>query len=274
MSARVARMARHMTLARASILVFVVVALLTTLFMIKMSQGEALPGSPTDRPAVPHYFGPWPNWALSPTDDGQRAGHHHRRRHRRDGDGHGRRQRRHHRHHRHQPRQRLHDRDGEHRRRRHGRRGDRGHHQQRRGHRVTVGAHGSGYKKPAVTFSGGGATTAATATAYGGVDAVTVANAGTGYTSRRSTSTCRTTPTAPRPRPTPPRTPHGAITGDRHRQPRLRATPPAPNVVIRDGTLIDPIANGGAGASATCHPQRPQRRRSTPSAPATPPPRR
>ncbi len=24
------------------------------------------PGGPTDATAVPHYFGPWPNWALSP----------------------------------------------------------------------------------------------------------------------------------------------------------------------------------------------------------------
>ena len=55
-----------MSLARASILVFIVVALLSTLFMIKMTQGEALPAGPTDATAVPHYFGPWPNWALSP----------------------------------------------------------------------------------------------------------------------------------------------------------------------------------------------------------------
>ena len=106
-----ARVARHMSLARASILVFIVVALLTTLFMIKMSQGQAAPDHvrPTRR-KVPHYFGPWPNWALSPltlpdatvtiTGDGTGA----------DGDGHGGRQRRRHRHHRHQPRQRLHHR--------------------------------------------------------------------------------------------------------------------------------------------------------------------
>ena len=61
-----ARVIHRMTLARASILVFVVVAILTTLFMIKMTQGQATPGSPTDGTAVPHYFGPWPNWALSP----------------------------------------------------------------------------------------------------------------------------------------------------------------------------------------------------------------
>ena len=46
---------------------------------------------------------------------------------------------------------------------------------------------------------------------------------------------------------------------------------PAPNVVIRDGTLMDPIINGGAGASATATLKVLERRRSTPSAPATPP---
>ena len=61
------RVIRRMSLARASIVVFVAVALLTSLLMIKMTQGgEALPLGPTDQAAVPHYFGPWPNWVLSP----------------------------------------------------------------------------------------------------------------------------------------------------------------------------------------------------------------
>ena len=102
MSARVARVARHMTLARASIVVFVLVALLTTGFMIKMTQGEAAP--PVDIPGVPHYFGPWPNWALSPLTTANAPVTISRHRHRRDGDGDGGRQRRHHRHQRHQPR--------------------------------------------------------------------------------------------------------------------------------------------------------------------------
>ena len=61
-----ARVIRHVSLAKASVLVFVVVALLTTLFMIKMSQGGAMPIGPKDETKVPHYFGPFPNWALSP----------------------------------------------------------------------------------------------------------------------------------------------------------------------------------------------------------------
>jgi len=60
------RVIRRMSLGKASVLVFVVVAILTTLFMVKMTQGEALPSSPTDNSAVPHYFGPNHNWALSP----------------------------------------------------------------------------------------------------------------------------------------------------------------------------------------------------------------
>ena len=127
-----AKVARHFSLARASIIVFGVVALLTALFMIQMSQGQAAPTTPTDATKVPHYFGPWPNWALSPltsadatvtiTGDGAGA----------RGGGHGRRQRRRHRHRHHQSRQRLHDRHGEHHRRRRRRRGDRHDHQQRR----------------------------------------------------------------------------------------------------------------------------------------------
>ena len=61
-----AKVARHFSLARASIIVFGVVALLTALFMIQMSQGQAAPTTPTDATKVPHYFGPWTNWALSP----------------------------------------------------------------------------------------------------------------------------------------------------------------------------------------------------------------
>ena len=60
------RVMRKMSLAKLSVLVFVAVAVLTAVFMLKMSQGMAAPGSPTDGTKVPHYFGPNPNWALSP----------------------------------------------------------------------------------------------------------------------------------------------------------------------------------------------------------------
>jgi hypothetical protein len=32
----------------------------------QVSNVMAAPGSPTDETKVPHYFGPWPNWANSP----------------------------------------------------------------------------------------------------------------------------------------------------------------------------------------------------------------
>ena len=57
---------RHMSLAKFSVLVFVLVALITTLFLIEMGPGFAMPTSATDETKVPHYFGPYPNWANSP----------------------------------------------------------------------------------------------------------------------------------------------------------------------------------------------------------------
>ncbi len=103
-----ARVARHMSLARASILVFIVVALLTALFMVKMSQGEALPGRPDRQHRSTPLLRTLAQLGPEPAHAARRHRHHHRRRHGRDGDGDGRRQRRRHRHHRHQPRQRLH----------------------------------------------------------------------------------------------------------------------------------------------------------------------
>lgn len=40
-------------------------AVLGGLAMAPVAQAAA-PTSPTDASKVPHYFGPWPNWALSP----------------------------------------------------------------------------------------------------------------------------------------------------------------------------------------------------------------
>ena len=47
---------------------------------------------------------------------------------------------------------------------------------------VSVDVAGGGYSAPAVTFSGGGATADATGIAYGGVDVVSITDPGTGYT--------------------------------------------------------------------------------------------
>ncbi|HUU92527.1 MAG TPA: hypothetical protein VM238_15115, partial [Phycisphaerae bacterium] len=250
-----AKVIRRMSLAKASIVVFVAVALLTTLFMVKMSQGEAMPTGPTDSTAVPHYFGPWPNWALSPltlpdatveiVGDGAGAAA----------------------------------------------TATVGGNGVVTGVTITnpgsgyttatvnivsspggtgagatadavitdtgavmdvvVDVGGSGYKEPTVSFSGGGATTQATGTAFGGVDVINLGNAGSGYT----------LPTVEFDMPDDPNGTQakahaefdvgtGAITAVLLDEPGSGYSA-APGMVIRDGTLMDPINNGGAGASAT-----------------------
>ena len=255
MTARAARVVRGMTLAKASVLVFVAVALLTTVFMVRMSQGEALPANPTDAAVVPHYFGPWPNWALSPTTEASATVTI-------TGDGIGatavatRSARR-------SPgpepsRASPSPTPGVATPPRRSRIGGAG-----TGATadavvttsgsvtaITVDAPGAGYVRPVVSITGGGATTAATATVYGGIDAVQLANAGTGYTM----------PTVDIDAPDDP----NGIQATAHAEWNLQTGvitdivvdnpgsgySSAPNVVIRDGTLMDPIA-GGLGASAT-----------------------
>ena len=238
-----------MSLAKASVLIFVVVAVLTALFMVKLSQGQAAPTTPTDESKIPHYFGPWPNWALSPltlpdatvtiTGNGTGA-------------------------------QAVATVGGN---------GavtgvsitDPGHGYTNATVSITgagagaaaratitdsgaivavnVTAGGTHYKKPVVTISGGGATTAATASAYGGIDSITVQNAGTGYQFPTVDFDMPDGPDGIKAQGSVQTDVNGAVTG-------ITITNPgsgymkAPDVVIRDGTLLDPIANGGAGASA------------------------
>ena len=93
--------------------------------------------------------------------------------------------------------------------------------------------------------------TNATATAFGGVDAVTLVDAGSGYTF----------PTVDFDLPDDPNgvqasahatfdTTTGAITAVVVDNPGSGYSS-VPSVVIRDGTLFDPINNGGSGATAT-----------------------
>jgi len=125
---------------------------------------------------------------------------------------------------------------------------------------ITVGAGGSGFTAPVVAITGGGATTDATAIAYGGVDAVTLVTPGSGYTfptvdfdlpddpngvQAKGHVVCAEVdciPVAPNTTVT--------ITSVFVDQPGSGYAS-APNVVIRDGTLFDPINNGGSGATAT-----------------------
>ena len=46
--------------------IIVSVVVLFTLIFGNSINVTAAPGSPTDETKVPHYFGPWPNWANSP----------------------------------------------------------------------------------------------------------------------------------------------------------------------------------------------------------------
>ncbi|MGA7802189.1 MAG: hypothetical protein WCC36_15435, partial [Gammaproteobacteria bacterium] len=122
---------------------------------------------------------------------------------------------------------------------------------------VTVNPGGSGYTAPVVTFSGGGATTAATATAYGGVDAVTLTNAGSGYTNPSVEFDLPDNPDGVQP------TAHalcdgqlvcpdggqGVITDIIVDSPGSGYSF-APHLVIRNGTVANPV-NGGSGATAT-----------------------
>jgi len=244
---------RQISLAKASIVVFLAVTLLTALFMVKMSQGQAAPTDPKDQTQVPHYFGPFPNWALSPltmpdatvviTGDGSGAtatatvG----------GNG-----------------------------------AVTGITITNPGSgyatattsvsftgagggatadavvtaggavtAVTVDTGGAGYTKPVVAISGGGATTDATATAYGGVDAVTLGVPGTGYTFPTVDFDAPDDPNGTQAEARADFDPGtGAITGIVVTNPGSGYSS-APNVVVRDGTLMDPINNAGAGATAT-----------------------
>ncbi len=130
---------------------------------------------------------------------------------------------------------------------------------------------GGGYTKPVVAITGGGATTDATATAFGGVDAVTLAERRQRlHVPDRRLRPARRPERRRRPGRTPTRTPRPA------RSPAIVVDDPgsgysaAPNVVIRDGTLFDPIATA-APAPRYGHARRSRASRSTPSAPATRP---
>ena len=168
--------------ARFSIIFFAIVAAVLTAVTMGIGQSEAKPANATDATQVPHYFGPYPNWANSPlTLASVSVGI--------TGDGTGAK-----------AQATI------------GANGsvtaidvtDPG-----KGYTaatvnitgpgtgatatanvilsgsvtsIAVDAPGAGYSKPSVAISGGGATTDATATAYGSVDAVAITDGGTGYT--------------------------------------------------------------------------------------------
>jgi FtsP/CotA-like multicopper oxidase with cupredoxin domain len=243
---------RRVSLARLSVVAFVLVAVVATVFMVRMGQGQAMPGSATDQTAVPHYFGPWPNWVLSPQTlpdatvtingahdtaasavasvggngavtgitvtapgSGYTAGAVTV-----DISGAGS-----------------------------GATADASVTVSSAVSSVAVTAPGHSYTKPAVVFSGGGATTQATGTAYGSVDAVAVSAGGSGYTF----------PTVDFDMPDDPNgvqaTAHATMDGSGTITAVVVDNPgsgyaAAPGVVIRDGTLMDPITHTGTDAAA------------------------
>jgi FtsP/CotA-like multicopper oxidase with cupredoxin domain len=116
---------------------------------------------------------------------------------------------------------------------------------------VNVDIGGTGYVSPVVAIWGGGATTDATATAYGGVDAVELTAPGGGYTFPTVDFDLPDGPDGVPARAHADFDPGtGAITAIVVDQPGSGYST-APEVVIRDGTLFDPINNGGYGAMAT-----------------------
>jgi len=128
---------------------------------------------------------------------------------------------------------------------------------------ITLTNGGSGYTAPVVTITGGGAGSGATATAYGGVDNVAVITGGGGYTfptvdfdlpdgpggvQAKGYAVCvGGTPADPQCNPIPPNTVSIAS---------VEVTDPGsgystrPGVVVRNGTLFDPIP-GATPATAT-----------------------
>jgi len=116
---------------------------------------------------------------------------------------------------------------------------------------INVDAGGAGYTAPVVAITGGGATTDAMATVYGGVDAVTLTDPGIGpYQFPTVDFDLPDGPDGVKAMAHAVLDASGNITGIVVDQPGFGYSV-APNVVIRDGTIFAPINNGGSGAMAT-----------------------
>jgi FtsP/CotA-like multicopper oxidase with cupredoxin domain len=114
---------------------------------------------------------------------------------------------------------------------------------------ITVGQGGSGYTNPFVAITGGGATTDATATAYGGVDSVTLTNPGAGYTLPTVVFDMPDDPNGVQATGHATMDANGAITGVFVDTPGSGYSS-APKLVIRDGTAFAPINNRASKAEA------------------------
>jgi FtsP/CotA-like multicopper oxidase with cupredoxin domain len=113
---------------------------------------------------------------------------------------------------------------------------------------IAVNTAGTGYTAPAVTISGNG--TGAAATAYGSVEQVNVSVPGSGYTFPTVDFDLPDAPDGIQAKGHAVMDVNGAITGivvDQGGSGYLNA----PGVIVRDGTIFDPILNGGGGAVAS-----------------------
>jgi FtsP/CotA-like multicopper oxidase with cupredoxin domain len=123
---------------------------------------------------------------------------------------------------------------------------------------VNPGFGGGGYTAPTVAITGGGATTNATATAYGGVDAINVVNGGSGYNmpvvqlglpnDPNGTQATGYVPLIANGDPIDGMDVNGTITTIFVGNPGSGYAS-APSVTILNG--VDPVPNGGTAASAT-----------------------
>ena len=117
---------------------------------------------------------------------------------------------------------------------------------------VSVDTPGTGYTAPTVTFSGGGPGSGAAATAYGGVEGVTVTNGGSGYTMPTVDFDLPDGPDGVQARAHAEMDSNGTITSVVVDHPGSGYSF-APHVVIRNGTIFAPLPlnEGGQLAMAT-----------------------
>ena len=66
MRKRTRRILRRANATTLSIVFFIVLAAALTIVSLGLGDTVAAPTNPQDATKVPHYFGPWPNWANSP----------------------------------------------------------------------------------------------------------------------------------------------------------------------------------------------------------------
>ena len=241
MRKRTRRILRRANATTLSIVFFIVLAAALTIVSFGLGDTFAAPTNPQDATKVPHYFGPWPNWANSPLTvadaevviTGNGAGATARATVGADGKitavdvitpGHDYTT----------ASVSITSASGS------GFAATAGITSSGAIIAVTVTNAGANYTTPTVSFTGGGATTQATAIAYGHLNAITLTGGGSGYTA----------PTVDFDMPDDPNGVQATAHADMDANGTITAVvldnpgsgySAAPNMVIRDGTLSDPV---------------------------------